>query len=269
MKLLFIVVIAGVFFSLRAQNISEKVKETELAFSKLSVSSGIKTSFLTFLSDSCVMYNDAILVNGKSLYEKRSGEEKNILEWYPTYITAPDDGNLALSTGIYKLTSKESGNILSEGRFYTIWQKEGEGYKVLFDGGGETNEKFAGFDKSKLTVSPVSGEKKSKEDFEKFFTGFKDNLLSGEIDQPIFPKDYIGVIDGKNFNSIDSLNRAINVHKDVANLKMLGTFFCLSGKLAAVVGNFTSTKYKTPMMFFVVFSVQNEKWVMNSMVITE
>lgn len=269
MKLFFIIIITGVCFTLRAQNIPEKVMETELAFSKLSVASGIKTSFLTFLSDSCLMHNNSELVNGKSLYEKRSGEEKNILEWYPTYITAPEDGNLALSTGIYKLTSKENGNILSEGRFYTIWQKEGEGYKVLFDGGGGTNEKFEGFDKSKLTVTHVSGAKKSKEDFEKFFTGFKTNLLTGKIDQSVLPKDYIGVIDGRNFNSIDSLNATISIHKDDANLKTLGTFFCQSGKLAAVVGNFTSTKYKTPMMFFVVFSVQNEKWVMNSMVITE
>lgn len=269
MKLLFIVVIAGVFFSSRAQNISEKVKETELAFSKLSLSSGIKTSFLTFLSDSCIMYNDAILVNGKSLYEKRSGEEKNILEWYPTYITAPDDGNLALSTGIYKLTSKANGNILSEGRFYTIWQKESEGYKVLFDGGGETNEKFEGFNKTKLTVSPVSGEKKSKENFEGFFAGFKENLLVGKIDQSALPTDYIGVIDGKIFDSVDSLNAALTIHKNVANIQTLGTFFCESGKLAAVVANFVSPKYKTPLMFFVVFSVQNNKWVINSMVITE
>ncbi|MBK7867898.1 MAG: hypothetical protein IPJ75_13495 [Ignavibacteriales bacterium] len=243
--------------------------ETELAFSNLSVSSGIKTSFLTFLSDSCVMHNEAMLVNGKSLYEKRSGEEKNILEWYPTYITAPEDGNLGLSTGIYKLTAKENRNILSEGRFYTIWQKEGEEYKVLFDGGGETNEKFAGFDKSKLTVSPVSGEKKSKEDFEKFFAGFTKELLTGKIDQSILPKEFIGVIDGKNFNSIDSLNSALNVHKDVANLKMLGTFFCESGKLGAVAGNFTSPKYKTPMLLFAAFSIQNDRWVMNCMVITE
>ncbi|GAB1443262.1 hypothetical protein MASR2M39_21010 [Ignavibacteriales bacterium] len=269
MKLLFIVLITGVFLNLRAQNISEKVMETELAFSKLSVSSGIKTSFLTFLSDSCVMYNDAILVNGKSLYEKRSGEEKNILEWYPTYITAPEDGNLALSTGIYKLTTKANGNILSEGRFYTIWQKEGEGYKVLFDGGGETNEKFEGFDKAKLTVSPVSGEKKSKENFEDFFAGFKENLLVGKIDQTVLPKDYFGVIDGKIFYSVDSLNAALIVHKNVANIQTLGTIFCESGKLAAVVANFVSPKYKTPMMFFVVFSVQNNKWVMNSIVITE
>jgi len=263
------IMIAGAFFSLKAQNISEKVMETELAFSKLSVSSGIKTSFLTFLSDSCLMHNNSELVNGKSLYEKRSGEEKNILEWYPTYITAPEDGNLALSTGIYKLTSKENGNILSEGRFYTIWQKEREEYKVLFDGGGETNEKFGGFDKSKLTVTLINGAKKSREDFEKFFTGFTQELLMGKIDQSIIPKDFIGVIDGKNFNSLDSLNAALSVHKKVAKIETLGTFFCESGKLGAFAGNFTSPKYKTPMMFFVVFSVQNNKWVMNCMVITE
>jgi ketosteroid isomerase-like protein len=269
MKILFMIVAAGCLLSIHPQSVAEKVMETELSFSKLSVSSGIKASFLAFLSDSCVMYNNEVLVNGKSLYEKRSGEEKNTLEWYPTYITAPEDGNLALSTGVYKLSTKENGTVLSEGRFYTIWQKEKDGYKVLFDGGGETNENFAGFEKSKLIVSPVSGTKKSQAEFEKFFEGFKNNLLSGKIEESTFAKDFIVVSDGQKHLTAEELNSTIKIHKNVSNIKTLTSFFCESGKLAAVAGNFVSLKYKNPIMFFAVFSLQNDKWVMNCLTITE
>lgn len=48
---------------------AQQIAESEMAFSRLSVEKGIRTSFLVFLSDSCVMFNP-LAVNGRELYRK-------------------------------------------------------------------------------------------------------------------------------------------------------------------------------------------------------
>lgn len=255
--------------TLFAQPANIAVSMTELKFSKHSERSGIKSAFITFLSDSCVMYNEGKLVKGKPLYQNRPDEEKNILKWYPDYIVAPEDGNLALSTGNYLLISKKDSSRVSEGRFYTIWKKEGEEYKVVFDTGGETNDKYSGPGQDELITSPVSGRSFTKSEFDDFYNTFEEELLAGKLSRDVLPNDFIFVTNSLNNSTFGKAGTEVWKLRNITKIERLGSFFCSSGKLAAVVGKLTTMKEPKPKLYFTVFSVQGEYWVLNTLAITD
>jgi len=265
----FILLIVFATGTLFAQPASVSVSMTELKFSDHSVKHGIKQAFLTFLSDTCVMYKDEKLVVGKPLYQNRPDEETNILKWYPDYIVAPEDGNLALSTGKYLLTSKQDGSKISLGRFYTIWKKEGKEYKVVFDNGGETNEEYLGADGDKLINSPVSGRAHTKAEFDAFYKTFENDLLVGKLSRDVLPTNFIFVTGNMNNSTFNKATEEIHKLRYVTKIEPLGSFFCSSGKLAAVAGKFISLKEKKPKFYFAVFSVQGEHWMLNTLAITD
>ncbi len=255
--------------TLLGQPANVAVSMNELKFSELSVKSGIKTAFLAFLSDTSVMYNQEKLVAGKPLYQNRPGEDKNILKWYPDYIVAPEGGDLALSTGVYLLSSKKDSAVVSQGRFYTIWKKETGGYKVVFDAGGETNDLYTGPNADMLINSPVSGRSQTRTGFEAFYKSFENDFLNGKLSKDVLPNDFICVTNNLNNSTFNKAGDEVKKLRYVTKIERLGTFFCSSGKFAAVVGKLTSLKEKKSKLYFVVFSVQGEHWMMNTLAITD
>lgn len=263
---LLLVLITGTLF---AQPANVAVSMNEQKFSELSVKSGIKKAFLAFLSDTSVMYNKEKLVAGKPLYQNRPDDEKNILKWYPDYIVAPEGGDLALSTGVYLLTSKKDNSIVSQGRFYTIWKKETDGYKVVFDAGGETNDMYTGPNADMLVNSPVSGRAQTRKEFDSFYKSFENDFLNGKLNRDVLPNDFICVTNNLNNSTFNKAGDEVKKLRYVTKIERLGTFYCSSGKLAAVVGKLTSLKEKKSKLYFAVFSVQGEYWLMNTLAITD
>jgi hypothetical protein len=253
-----------------AQPVVLEVVNSELAFSNLSVKSGKKTAFLSWLSDSCLIYNEGKLVPGKPLYESLPDTETKALQWYPTYVVVPDEGDLAFSTGIYRLYSKDSSqHETMQGRFYSLWKKEGKGYKVVFDAGGSTDDVYKGYDKDVLINSPVLGKKKEKKDFEEFYSKFESDFLKGKLDRDLLPNDFTCVVKSLNKSTFAKATKEVWKLRNITKIERLGSYFCSSGKLGAVVGNVTSMKNSKPILYLAVFSLQESNWVLNALVITE
>ncbi|MCA0387183.1 MAG: hypothetical protein LCH52_01675 [Bacteroidetes bacterium] len=250
------------------QSVFHQVMKTELAFSALSVKSGIKTSFLAFLSDSCKMYDEDTLVDGKPLYEKRSGEEKNTLVWYPDHIIAPEDGEIAFSTGVYNLKRRSDSSVISSGRFYTVWKKEGTDYKAIFDGGNETDDKFQPFDEKNVRHIAVSQKEKSTPGFDGFYKDFINRLYGGKLDGKDISDGFVGIINGKSHKEAEGLLNALKEFRNVSKVKELKDFSSKSGNLAVKVGSFVSVKFARPVMFLAVFTLQKNEWKLDTISIS-
>lgn len=121
----------------------EKLRQTELAFSKLCGEKGMKESFLLYAD------KDVIKVEGDgqfpifgidSLAASFGDErEKFKLEWYPTKVEVSKSADLGYTFGNWMLT-KEDGN-KRHGVYYTFWKKQQNGeWKFVFDGGNSTPE---------------------------------------------------------------------------------------------------------------------------------
>ena len=251
-----------------SQSAFHQVMKTELAFSALSVKSGIKTSFLAYLSDSCRMYEEDTLVDGKPLYQKRSGEEKNTLVWYPDHIIAPEYGEIAFSTGVYNLKRKSDSSVISNGRFYTVWKKEGTEYKAIFDGGNETDDKFQPFDEKNVRNVTVSQKNKSTPGFDNFYKDFINRLYDGKLEGSVVSDGFTGVVKGKRYMDTESLLHALKEFRFVLKVKELTGFSSKSGNLAIKVGSFVSVKFVRPVMFLAVFTLQKNGWMLDTISIS-
>ena len=121
----------------------EKLRQTELAFSKLCGERGMKESFL-FYAD-----KDVIKVEGDgqfpifgidSLAASFGAErEKFKLEWYPTKVEVSKYADLGYTFGNWILTKVDGTK--RYGVYYTFWKKQKTGkWKFVFDGGNSTPE---------------------------------------------------------------------------------------------------------------------------------
>ena len=268
MKYLSFLLLAVLVLPAYSQSAFHQVMKTELAFSALSVKSGIKTSFLAFLSDSCKMYDNDTLVDGKPLYEKRTGEEKNTLVWYPDHIIAPEDGEIAFSTGVYNLKRKSDSSVISNGRFFTVWKKEGTDYKAIFDGGNETDDKFQPFDEKNVRRVTVSQKDNSTPGFDDFYKDFMDHLYEGKLERNDISDGFVGIISGKSHNDTESLLNALKEFRYVSKVEELKEFSSKSGNLAIRVGRFVSAKFARPVMFLAVFTLQKNRWMLDTVSIS-
>ena len=113
-------------------NAARQIEESEIAFSSLSVEKGIRTSFLAYLSDECVMFNP-LPVNGKKLY-RNGPERKNILSWKPTRVEIAAGSDYGFSTGPWEIRTARNDTPAAYGHYFSIWKKEKNGdWKVALD----------------------------------------------------------------------------------------------------------------------------------------
>lgn len=119
----------------------EKLRQTELSFSKMCVEQGMKISFL-FYAD-----KDVIKAEGENQFpifgidslKASFGEEREKfkLEWYPTKVDVSKSADLGFTFGNWILT-KVNGD-KKYGVYYTVWKKQKDNsWKFIFDGGNST-----------------------------------------------------------------------------------------------------------------------------------
>ncbi|MFN8282883.1 MAG: hypothetical protein U0U67_06680 [Chitinophagales bacterium] len=121
----------------------EKLRQTELDFSKLCGEKGMKVSFL-FYAD-----KDVIKAEGENQFPifgidslaASFGEEREKfkLEWYPTKVEVSKSADLGFTFGNWILTKADGSK--RYGVYYTVWKKQKDDtWKFIFDGGNSTPE---------------------------------------------------------------------------------------------------------------------------------
>jgi len=107
----------------------------ETSFARLSEEKGIREAFITYLSDSAIVFRPRPEL-GKKLYENYSATNTQLI-WKPGFADVSGAGDLGYTTGpsIFKRTT---GDSTSEwfGHFVSIWQRQSDGlWKVKIDAG--------------------------------------------------------------------------------------------------------------------------------------
>lgn len=114
----------------------------ERAFSKLSADRGMKQAFLTYLSDSGVIFRPTA-INGKQSWNARQNPASTLL-WEPAFGEISYAGDLGVSTGPWKLTfppDRKQPTLF--GRFLSMWRRQPDGsWKVEADIGISHEEPY-------------------------------------------------------------------------------------------------------------------------------
>lgn len=106
----------------------------ELLFSHTAVVKGRKAAFLEFLSDSSVMFNP-MPVNGKELFRSLP-ERGGYLTWKPLFVEMSAGGDFCYAYGPWEFRKQYlSDGPIGYGHFFSVWEKEGGGWKVILDNG--------------------------------------------------------------------------------------------------------------------------------------
>lgn len=121
----------------------EKLRQTELAFSKLCGEQGMKVSFLAYADKNVIKVDgdgQFPIFGIDSLAASFNAErEKFKLEWYPTRVEVSKSVDLGFTFGNWILT-KANGD-KRYGVYYTFWKKQKDNsWKFIFDGGNSTPE---------------------------------------------------------------------------------------------------------------------------------
>lgn len=132
---LFMLFLFGVFKTSYAEpsEAALRLAETERAFAKMSVDSGLVPAFLTYLHDSAVVFRPEPL-NGKRWYASR-GPSPSQLKWTPSYVEIAGSGDLGVSTGPWEYRSDRSDTAeVLYGHFVSIWRKtKDNNFRVMAD----------------------------------------------------------------------------------------------------------------------------------------
>ena len=140
----FLLLLFVVLFLAAKNNIAgeaEKLKQTELAFSKLCGEKGMKISFLAYADKNVIKAegdNQFPVIGIDSLAASFSDERENFkLEWYPTKVEVSKSKDLGFTFGNWILT-KPNGD-KKYGIYYTVWKRQKDNtWKFIFDGGNST-----------------------------------------------------------------------------------------------------------------------------------
>ncbi|MBU1101265.1 MAG: hypothetical protein KKA84_12765 [Bacteroidetes bacterium] len=112
----------------------EEIIKSEIAFAKLSETTGRKTAFLSNLLDSATVLvpMPAKSIDVYSTVEDLPGQ----LLWHPEYAEISDDGNIGFTTGPWIFTVNSDEPKKYYGHYLSIWQRIPErGWKIIFDAG--------------------------------------------------------------------------------------------------------------------------------------
>lgn len=123
----------------------DAIIRTDKDFSRMSLSKGIRESFLYYAADEVILMRDGIHpIIGKDIMKKffeSRPRNNNFLEWEPKKADVSSAGDIGYTFGNWKLTGKnQSGNDTTmHGNYVTIWKKQNDGkWKFVLDGGNTT-----------------------------------------------------------------------------------------------------------------------------------
>jgi ketosteroid isomerase-like protein len=97
--------------------------QAEYDFAALFKRVGYKTSFLTYLSEDAVMFENGA-VPARPRVSARP-EMQGLLHWYPSYAVVSSAGDMGLSTGPWVYSNQ--GKPEAYGHFFSIWRKQPDG----------------------------------------------------------------------------------------------------------------------------------------------
>jgi ketosteroid isomerase-like protein len=141
-SLLFITTISFIYAKNNIKEV-EKLRETELAFSKLCVEKGMAESFIFYADQDVIKLNEGKfpIIGKDSLIASFpiKSPQTFILEWYPLKVEVSKSADLGYTFGNWTLTNAKGEK--SFGNYMTVWKKQKDGsWKFVIDGGNSTPE---------------------------------------------------------------------------------------------------------------------------------
>jgi ketosteroid isomerase-like protein len=117
------------------ESMLEQVAMAERAFAARSLEAGMKQAFLDNLEPGAILLRPDI-VDGRKWIAERP-DPPIVLDWKPVYVDVAAAGDLALSTGPWKVTAKaDASQPPAYGQFFSIWRRGSDGtWKVALDHG--------------------------------------------------------------------------------------------------------------------------------------
>ena len=111
----------------------ESMVQAEISFAKTSVAKGIRTAFLAYLADSCIVFRPHP-VNGPAAYRERP-DSPITLDWRPIYADVSGAGDFGYTTGPWSITDNgPQKGPPRYGNYFSVWQRQAEGnWKVIID----------------------------------------------------------------------------------------------------------------------------------------
>lgn len=119
----------------------ERLRQTELAFSKLCGEKGMKISFLAFADKEVIKVDgdNQFPIFGIDSLAASFGDQRETftLTWFPTKVEVSKSKDLGFTFGSWTLTNANGDK--KYGVYYTVWKKQKDNsWKFIFDGGNST-----------------------------------------------------------------------------------------------------------------------------------
>lgn len=119
----------------------ERLRQTELAFSKLCGEKGMKISFLAFADKEVIKVDgdNQFPIFGIDSLAASFGDQRETftLTWFPTKVEVSKSKDLGFTFGSWTLTHANGDK--KYGVYYTVWKKQKDNsWKFIFDGGNST-----------------------------------------------------------------------------------------------------------------------------------
>jgi hypothetical protein len=110
----------------------EPVLRAELAFAQLADQQGIRTAFLTWLTEGAQVFTPR-MTRAKEQYGPEPGDRGHLV-WYPEAMGIAASGDLAWSFGPWTYAVKKGEPVLVHGHFLSVWRRQADGrWKVEAD----------------------------------------------------------------------------------------------------------------------------------------
>lgn len=131
----------SVFAKNRRMSEIERLRQTELAFSKLCGEKGMKISFLAFADKEVIKVDgdNQFPIFGIDSLAASFGDQRETftLTWFPTKVEVSKSKDLGFTFGSWTLTNANGDK--KYGVYYTVWKKQKDNsWKFIFDGGNST-----------------------------------------------------------------------------------------------------------------------------------
>lgn len=107
--------------------------DAENNFAALSKTSGTRTAFLAYLTDSTILFEKGSPGKGRASWQNRPADS-SLLLWWPVFAGISVAGNMGFSTGPWQWSpGRDTVQPAAQGYYATIWQKTDEGWKMAAD----------------------------------------------------------------------------------------------------------------------------------------
>ena len=104
----------------------------ETEFGRHSVREDMRVAFLANFADDGVFVRNGWMVSNDWLRPRPA--PPIVLDWHPQYVEAASSGDMGLSTGPWKITSKKDPSAApTHGQFVSVWRREASGWRVVMD----------------------------------------------------------------------------------------------------------------------------------------